>query len=217
MSIEMMLEMLRSAVLNGDEERAKEVARSAVEAGFDPLRAVEEGLSRGLRDLGELFERREVFLPELVIGSEAMKAGLRVLQPVIEKRGDQTENLGRVLIGTVTGDIHDIGKNLVATLLTVEGFEVHDLGVDVSVEDFIENVKELRPDILAMSALLTMSILEQEEVVKKLNEEGLRDSVIVLVGGAPVTQEYAERIGADGYGVDGFEAVRIAKQLTKKQ
>ena len=216
MSEGMLLDELRRAVVDGDEERVAMVAGSAIEAGLDPLRAVEEGLSRGIRDLGELFERREVFLPELVIGAEAMKAGLAVLQPVLERGGRSAEFLGRVVIGTVAGDIHDIGKNLVATLLTVEGFEVHDLGVDVGVEAFVESVRELKPDVLGMSALLTMSILEQEEVVRRLVEEGLRDGVVVLVGGAPVTQEYAERIGADGYGGDGFEAVTITKQLTQK-
>jgi corrinoid protein of di/trimethylamine methyltransferase len=208
--------MLRSAVVDGDESRAVEYAEKALAADMDPAHVIEGGLSEALRSLGDMFERREVFLPELVLGSEAMKASLEVLRPHLGASNKPTGSLGRVLLGTVEGDIHDIGKNLVATLLTIEGFEVFDLGVDVSASVFVEKVRELGPDVVGLSALLTMSILEQEKVVMGLVEAGLRDSVKVLVGGAPVSLEYAERIGADGYGVDGFDAVRKAKELLEK-
>jgi corrinoid protein of di/trimethylamine methyltransferase len=208
--------MLRSAVADGDESRAVEFAEKALAADMDPAHVIEMGLSEALRSLGDMFERREVFLPELVLGSEAMKASLEVLRPHLGASNKPTGSLGRVLLGTVEGDIHDIGKNLVATLLTIEGFEVFDLGVDVSASVFVEKVRELEPDAVGLSALLTMSILEQEKVVIGLVEAGLRDSVKVLVGGAPVSLEYAERIGADGYGVDGFDAVRKAKELLEK-
>jgi corrinoid protein of di/trimethylamine methyltransferase len=205
--------MLKSAIVDGDESRAVEYAEKALAADMDPVQVIESGLSEALRSLGDMFEKREVFLPELVLGSEAMKAGLEVLRPHLGTGKKTAGALGRVLLGTVEGDIHDIGKNLVATLLTIEGFEVFDLGVDVSASVFVEKVRELGPDVVGLSALLTMSILEQEKVVAGLVRAGLRDNVKVLVGGAPVTQEYAERIGADGYGVDGFDAVRKAKQL----
>jgi corrinoid protein of di/trimethylamine methyltransferase len=214
--------MLRGAVVDGDESRAVEYAEKALAADMDPAHVIESGLSEALRSLGDMFERREVFLPELVLGSEAMKASLEVLRPHLGASNKPTGSLGRVLLGTVEGDIHeegdihDIGKNLVATLLTIEGFEVFDLGVDVSASVFVEKVRELGPDVVGLSALLTMSILEQEKVVMGLVEAGLRDSVKVLVGGAPVSLEYAERIGADGYGVDGFDAVRKAKELLEK-
>jgi corrinoid protein of di/trimethylamine methyltransferase len=213
----MLLSMLRGAVVDGDESRAVEYAEKALAADMDPAHVIESGLSEALRSLGDMFERREVFLPELVLGSEAMKASLEVLRPHLGASNKPTGSLGRVLLGTVEGDIHDIGKNLVATLLTIEGFEVFDLGVDVSASVFVEKVRELGPDVIGLSALLTMSILEQEKVVMGLVEAGLRDSLKVLVGGAPVSLEYAERIGADGYGVDGFDAVRKAKELLEKR
>ena len=163
--------------------------------------------------LYEAFGRGEAFLPELVMAGEAMKAAVTTLDPELKKRGTERKMLGKVVIGTVEGDIHEIGKSLVATMLGASGFEVYDLGVDVSIDKLIGTALEVNADIIAMSALLTTTMVKQKEVIEELEKEGLRQRVKVMVGGAPVTRDWVQSIGADGFSEDAIGAVMIAKQL----
>ncbi|MFQ5712373.1 MAG: corrinoid protein [Candidatus Geothermarchaeales archaeon] len=208
------LEELKNAVVNFDVEGAVESARKALEMGIDPVKAIEGGLTKGLRIIGERFEKGELFLMHIVAAAEAARRAIdEVLQPEILKRKAERKVLGRVVIGTVAGDIHEIGKNLVAVMLFIAGFEVFDLGRDVPVEEFVKKAKDVNADIVATSALLSTTLLVQREIIEALEAAGIRDKVKVIVGGAPVTQEWAERIGADGYGADAMEAVSVAKRL----
>jgi corrinoid protein of di/trimethylamine methyltransferase len=166
--------------------------------------------------LGDLFARGEVFLPHLVMGGDAMKAAIAVLEPELAKRQQQRRVLGKVVIGTVAGDIHEIGKSLVATMLSANGFQVFDLGVDVPVSTFVEKAREVEADIVGLSALLTTTMLNQGRVIESLQEAGLREKVKVMVGGAPVSQSWAEQIDADGYSENAIGAVALAKELMGK-
>jgi len=208
------LEEMKNAVVNFDAEGAVESARKALKMGIDPVEAIEGGLTKGLRIIGERFEKGELFLMHIVAAAEAAKRAIDgILQPEILKRKAERKVLGRVVIGTVAGDIHEIGKNLVAVMLFIAGFEVFDLGRDVPVEEFVKKAKDVKADIVATSALLSTTLLVQQEIIQALEAAGIRDKVKVMVGGAPVTEEWAERIGADGYGADAMEAVSIAKRL----
>ncbi len=204
---------LKEAVIAGDRDEAVKIAREVVDKGLDPLEALERGLVAGVLEVGEKWIKEEVFLTDVVMAADAMKAASEVLRPEIVKRGGVVKKLGKVVIGTVAGDIHDIGKSLVALMLEASGFEVIDLGVDVPTETFVEKVRELKPDVLGLSALLTTTMLEQGKVIEALKREGLRDEVKVIVGGAPVTEEWAKSIGADGYAEDAIRAVRLVKKL----
>lgn len=197
---------LIDAVVNFDVEGVRRLAQEVVDKGIDPYEAITEALNEGMRIVGEKYEAKEYFLSELLLAGESMKAALEVLTPHLKAGG--VKAIGKVVIGTVKGDIHDIGKTIVVTLLRSAGFEVVDLGVDVSAERFLEGVREADADILAMSALLTTTMPYMGEVIKKLEEEGLRDKVTVIVGGAPLSEEYAKRIGADLYAADAVEAAR---------
>ena len=208
------LEELKNAVTDFDEEKAVESARKALEMGIDPVEAIEGGLTKGLRIIGEKFEKDELFLMHIVAAAEAARRAIdEVLQPEILKRKAERKVLGRVVIGTVHGDIHDIGKNLVAVMLFIAGFEVFDLGRDVPVKEFVKKAKDVNADIVAASTLISTTLLMQREIIEALEAAGIRGKVKVLVGGAPVTQEWAERIGADGYGADAMEAAGVAKRL----
>lgn len=204
---------LAEAVVEGDAEKSEETAKKTVELGMDPLQVLDEGVIKPLREIGDRFGRGEIFLTDLVMSAEAAKVAMEVLVAEIKRRGREVGYLGRVVLGTVAGDIHDIGKNIVGALLSVEGFEVIDLGADVPTEKFVEKVRELKPNILGLSALLTVTMPVQREVIEALKEAGLRDTVKVMVGGAPVTAEWAEEIGADAYGADAIDAVKKAKKL----
>lgn len=205
---------LAEAVILGDEERARNAAKKAIEMGVDPLKAINDGLMKGMRQVSEDFSNLKVYLPEVMLAAEAMKAALSILEPkILEKK--LTEEKKKVVIGTIQGDIHDIGKNIVALLLKANGFEVYDLGRDVPVDEFIKKAEEVKADIIAASTLLSTSMPYMEDLIKMLNERNLRDKYIVMVGGGPVTREWAKSIGADGYGEDGEEAVKVAKELTK--
>jgi len=207
------LQKLSKAVEEFDADRAKEAAIEAINAGLDPLRAIDEGLAKGIRIIGNLFENKEAFLPELIMAGEAMKAGTQVLMEEIRRRGLSIKKLGTVLIGTVHGDLHDIGKNIVISMLESAGFEVIDLGVDVPAEAFVKKVKEVQPDVLGMSALLTTTAPGQEKVIELLKEYGLRHKVKVIIGGAATSERWANEIGADAYAADAIEAVRKIKTL----
>jgi 5-methyltetrahydrofolate--homocysteine methyltransferase len=175
--------------------------------------AIIDTMVGGMAIVGERFERSEYFLPELVMAGKTMKAGLAIAEPYMKGMEKKARAQGCILIGTMEGDLHDIGKNILATMLQISGFKVHDLGVDVTTDKWIENIKEISPDIVAMSALLLTTREEMKKVIERMKEEGLRENVKVMVGGAPVTDDFANQIGADGYGKDAWEGTRKAVQL----
>ena len=183
---------------------------------IDPLESVERGLSSGMKIIGERFERGVVFLPELLIAADTFNAAMTVLKPAIEKQKKVLEASGRVLLATVKGDIHSIGKNIVATVLETDGFNVIDIGVDQQSLNIIEEAKKNDADVIALSVLMTTSMPGQKEVIDILNELGLRERFKVIVGGGPVTEEWAKKIGADGYGETAFQAVKLIGELVKK-
>lgn len=214
MTVDELLNKLRDAVERGDEEGAEAAAKAALDANINPLDAVEKGLTPGIRYVGEKFEKRELYLPDLMLAARAMEFGMKILAEEIDKQGLEVKYEGRVLLGTVEGDIHDIGKKLVATMLQARGFEVIDLGYDVATSTIVEKVKEFKPDIVGLSAMMTSTMLKQGDVVQALRKEGITD-VKVIIGGASVSEEWAKEIGAAGYGPDAEEAVRLAQQLVK--
>ena len=203
---------LEEAVIIGEPEDAEQYAKQALEENLDPLKCINQGLMPGIQKVGELFSSGEYFLPELIIGADAMKAALDVLEPALVG-GQKREIVGMVVLGTVEGDLHEIGKTLVGTMLTANGFQVVDIGVDQSAEAFLDAIKEHNADIVGASALLTTTMLQQKNLVEALEGAGLRKKVKVLIGGAPVTARYAEEIGADGYAEDAISAVDIAFRL----
>ena len=207
---------LREAMRSYDGEGAADAAKEAVNSGIDPLAALEV-LTEAIREIGERFGAGELWLPDLVGAADTMQKAVPILEEALQAGNRQRESRGIVVIGTVLGDIHDIGKGMVATLLTAENFIVHDLGVNLSAEDFIDGIKEHEPDILAMSALLTTTAPEMKRVIETLETGGVRKKVIVMVGGAAVTQDFAERIGADGYSPTAPGAVKLAKALLSKE
>lgn len=203
---------LAQALIDGEPEDAEDLARQALEQGVDALACINQGLMPGIQKVGELFSKGDYFLPELIIGADAMKMALDVLEPALVG-GQQRDVVGRVVLGTVEGDLHEIGKTLVGTMLTANGFKVTDIGVDQTPEAFIAAIKESNADIVGASALLTTTMLQQKKLVEALEAAGLRDKVKVMVGGAPVTDNYAKEIGADGYAEDAISAVDIAFRL----
>ena len=200
-------------LLKGETETVVTLTEKALGAGVEPLMIINQGLVPGMETAGEKFSRGEFFLPHLLIAAKGMQDAMVLLEPELSLRQETPETLGTVVIGTVHGDIHEIGKSLVGTLLSVNGFAVHDLGVDVPMERFVEKVKETGADILGLSALLTTTMIGQREVIEALVEAGIRDQVKVLVGGSPVTQKWADSIEADGYAEDALRAVDIAQQV----
>lgn len=203
------------AVLEGDSENAAQLARDTLEGGYDILQVIEGGFSVGVRAAGELWEKGEYFLPELAFSAEAMKAAMSILQPELLKTGSG-QTRGRVLIGTVQGDIHDIGKSLVTTMLLANNYEVIDLGANVPHDKFVEEVAAHKPDFLGMSALLTTTMAGQAEVIRRLEAQGLRGGLKVLVGGAPTGKEWSDEIGADGHGESAVAAVHLAERLSEE-
>ncbi len=200
---------MRASIEDYDRDAAAASAREAVAAGLDPVVAVEMGFARPIRELGEAFDRMDIFLPQLVMAADAMKAGMGVLEEAMKASGGTLEKKGVVVLGTVEGDIHDIGKTVVGAMLQANGYEVHDLGVEVPAPRFIQAAGELGADIIAMSALLSTTMLFQRDVLELLQNKGLDKKYFVIVGGAPVTQAWADEIGANAYARDAVEAVKV--------
>ncbi|MCL5070155.1 MAG: cobalamin-dependent protein [Actinobacteria bacterium] len=206
------VQQLRDMVLNFDIDHAEEIAKKSIEDGVDPMDAANT-LTEAIRYIGDRYGKRELFLPDLVCASEVLKKSFPIINEALEKKGGSQASLGKVVIGTVFGDIHSIGKGMVATLLYAAGFKVIDLGINVKGEDFLKTVKEEAADILAMSALLTTTAMEQKKVIEGLKQAGIRDKVKVIVGGSPINQEFADSIGADGYGATAPDSVKVVKRL----
>jgi len=212
-SMDDILERLSTSVIEGNSEAARSAATEALALHLDPLVLIEKGLARGLKEVGRRFECGEMFLMQLILSGEAMKTGVELLKPEMLRQKKQLAASGKFLIGTVEGDIHDIGKSIVAAMLTAEGFDVVDMGVDIPDKVFVEKTKELQPNILGLSALMTTTRTKQMDVIEALRQAGNRNAVKVMVGGATVTPEWAQQIGADGYGEDAIEATKKARQL----
>lgn len=208
------LESIKDAVIEMDPEKTLGDIGKALEAGAAPLDIVEKGLIPGIEVVGAKFKNFEIFLPEVMMSAKAFKEGFEMVAPKLRESG--YEPRGRVVVGAVQGDIHDIGKNIVLALMQGNGYEAHDAGVDVPPQKFVDMVKELKPHVIGMSSLLTTTMSRMRETVELLKKEGLRDSVKVIIGGAPVSAEFAKEIGADGYGEDAGEAVEVVKRLLGK-
>ncbi len=213
---ESILQKLADAVLSFDVDVAKAAAQAALAAGLDPLTALEKGLKVGIDRVGEQFARDELFLPHLLMAADALKAAVSVLETGISRADAAKMKLGTVVVATVKDDIHDVGKNIVSALLAASGFEVHDLGKDVDAEAIVEKAVAVDADIIAASALMTTTLRRQRELIEELEFKGKRKDFWVMVGGGPTTQEWAEKIGADGYGKTAAEAVQVAKTLMQR-
>lgn len=210
---EELFKLMAQSVIDGEMEEAVRLAQEAIKQNIDPLDAIDKGFVVGVNHIGDGFARGEMFLPDLVLAGESMKAALSILEPELTRRGTERQVLGKVVIGTVEGDIHDIGKTLVATMLSTGGFQVFDLGVDVPAEKFIDKAREVNADIVGLSALLTTTMAKQRDVIEALEQAGLRSQMKVVIGGAPVTRDWVEEIGADGFSEDAIGATVLAKQL----
>jgi len=213
MEKEKIFALMSQAIIEGNQEEAVNLAREALELKLDPAEVIEKGYVPGIQKVGELWEKGEYFLPELITSSEAMKAAMAVLEPEIRKLDQGLRARGKVVIGTVEGDIHDIGKNIVASMLQASGFEVFDLGADVKLEKFIEKAEEVKADIIGLSALLTTTMIGQKRLIELLQQLKLRERYKVIVGGAPVTDRWAKDIGADGYAENAVAAVHLVEKL----
>jgi corrinoid protein of di/trimethylamine methyltransferase len=208
-----LFKQMAQAVIDGDDDEATALAQQALEQGVDPLEAINKGYTAGMDVVGEMYSTGDYFLPDLILGGEAMKAALAALEPALKASGQSRQVFGTVVLGSVKGDIHEIGKSLVGSMLSANGFEVYDLGIDIEAEEFVDKAREYSADIVALSALLTTTMLHQRDVIELLAEAGFRDRVKVMVGGSPVTQGWADQIGADGFAEDAAGAVVVAKKL----
>lgn len=210
-----LFQSMTQSIIDGDSDVAAQLAQEAIDLGVDPLEAINQGFVVGVDYVGNQFSCGDAFLPELVMAGEAMKAALKVLEPEMEKSGARRQVHGKVVLATVEGDIHDIGKSMVGTMLSAGGFEVIDLGVDIQTQTIVEKARQLDADIVAVSSLLTTTMARQKEVVGAIEDLGLRSQIKIMVGGAPVTRDWADEIGADGYSEDAVGAVNLAKQLVQ--
>lgn len=215
MSEELYKQMAQS-IIDGDSDLSIELAKKSIELNMHPLETITNGFVVGVNYIGDQFGAGEAFLPELVMAGEAMKAAVAILEPELLKLGEAREIMGRVVLATVEGDIHEIGKTLVGTMLSASGFEVTDLGVDQPADKIISKALEIDAHIIGMSALLTTTMVRQREVIEELDKEGLRPRIKVMVGGAPITRDWVQKIKADGYSEDAVGAVKIAKELVDK-
>jgi corrinoid protein of di/trimethylamine methyltransferase len=208
---------LSMAIIEGDEDKAKEYAHEVLHSQMDPLKAVEQGLSKGMIVLGERFEKGEIFLPDLLIAADAFNRAIEILKPAMEAQKKQVARAGTVLIGTVNGDVHGIGKNIVAVVLEANGFELVDIGVDNPSLKFVEEAEKVKADVIGLSSLMTTTMPYQKEVIDILKEMNLRKKYFVIIGGGPVTKEWADKIGADGYAGSAFQAVEVIKRLLSQR
>ena len=209
--MEQVIELIRDGVLDGNAKQVEAQVKAALEAGIGARTVLDDGLVEAMGEVGTLFEEGEYFVPEMLVAARAMQAGLAILKPLLV--AEDVPPAGRVAIGTVQGDLHDIGKNLVGMMLEGAGFEIYDLGVNVAADKFIESVKNDGVEVIALSALLTTTMPNMQKVIDDLTKAGIRDKVKVMVGGAPVTEAFAEQIGADGYARDASQAATLAKKL----
>ncbi len=208
-----LLSRITTSLVDGDPEGTVAITREALAAGIEPLAIIEGGLVPGMRIVGEKFSCGEYFLPNLIVAANGMKQAMQLLEPELRSRRQALKSPGTVVIGTVQGDIHEIGKSLVATMLAANGFEVHDLGVDVPIDKFVGTVKQTGANLVGLSSLLTTTMVMQKKVIEALASAGVRNQVKVMVGGAPVSRKWAEEIGADGYAEDAVDAVDLAMKL----
>jgi len=215
LSKEELFQKLSEAVMVADSQAVVDAAKQVIEKGIDPVEAIEKGLSKGAIAVGEKFDKMEIFLTGLMMAADAMKAGMDVLLPHVSK--EKIVKKGTVVSGTVKGDIHDIGKNILVALLRANGFDVYDLGVDVSTSKFIEEAEKVKADIITLSALMSSTIGGQKDVIDYLKETGKRENFIVMVGGGPTTREWVEEIGADGWAETATEAIKLASELIEKK
>jgi len=213
MTKEQIFEQLSFSIIKADKEMARQAAREVIEQKMDPVEAIEKGLSRGMEIIGDRFSKMEVFLRELLMAAQTFDAAMEVLEPEIAAQKREVTARGTIVMGTVKGDVHSIGKDIVVTMLRTSGFEVHDLGVDISPLSFVEAAQKNKADIIALSSLMTTTMPGQREVIEVLKEMGLRDQYRVIVGGGPVNQQWADQIGADGYGATAADAVLLARDL----
>ena len=204
---------MAQSIIDGEAEEAEKLAKQAIELGIDPLDAINKGFVVGVDHVGNLFSCGDAYLPELVMAGEAMKTAVNVLEPEMAKQGTERKMLGTIVLGTIEGDIHDIGKTLVGTMLSASGFKVFDLGVDVPVMTLVEKAQAENADIIGVSALLTTTMVRQRDVIEALDDMGLRSTIKVMVGGAPVTRDWVKEIRADGFSEDAVGAVAAAKVL----
>lgn len=212
---EELLKAMAQSIIDGEAEVAADLAKQGIEAGIDPLEAITKGYVLGVNQVGDSYACGNVFLPELVMAGEAMKAAIAVLEPELKRKGTSRKMLGKVVLATVEGDIHEIGKSLVGTMLTAAGFEVYDLGVNVPADRIIAKAEEVNADIVGLSALLTTTMVKQKEVIEAMDKKGLRNKTRVMVGGAPVTSDWVQKIEADGFSEDAISAVNTARALMK--
>ncbi len=215
--IEKLYKDMAQSIIDGDSDISVELAQKSIEMGIPPLDAITKGFVIGVNYIGDQFGAGEAFLPELVMAGEAMKAAVAVLEPELLKLGEAREIMGRVVLATVEGDIHEIGKTLVGTMLSASGFEVTDLGVDQPADKIIGKALEIDANIIGLSALLTTTMVRQRELIEELDKENLRPRIKVMVGGAPITRDWATKIKADGTSEDAVGAVQLAKQLVGKE
>jgi trimethylamine corrinoid protein len=216
MNNEEFLNSVEKAIVEGNKDEAVQLAQRAITEKMDLNEVIEKGYIQGIQKVGKLWEEGEYFLPELIMSAECMKAAMEMMKPELEKAQIDVRSAGKIVIGTVEGDIHDIGKNLVASILSANGFDVVDLGADVKLETFIEKAEEVNADLICLSALLTTTMTGQKKLIEFLKEKGLYGRYKVMVGGAPVNQKWADDIGADGYSENALTAVGAAKNLAEK-
>ncbi|HDR15315.1 MAG TPA: cobalamin-binding protein [Desulfobacteraceae bacterium] len=205
------LEEIKNAIIGGKHDQIEDLVKKAIDSGTDLEELINDGMVAAMDVVGEKYSRNEIYVPEMLVSAVTMKKGLDLVNPLLQ--ADAKESKGKIIMCTVKGDIHDIGKNLVVMMLQGAGFDVIDLGVDLSAERVVEEVKKARPNVLGMSALLTTTMPEIKTVIELLKDQGIRDSIKIMVGGAPVNQEWADKIGADGYGADAGQAVELARRL----
>jgi len=210
---EELFQAMRQSIIDGAPDTARSLAETGMQRGIGPLAAIHEGYVPGMSHVGEQFAQRHLFLPDMVAAAEAMKAAMAVLEPELKRLGTDRPSAGTIVMGTAKGDIHEIGKTLVGTLLGANGFTVHDLGVDVSAEKFAAAAREMRADVVGVSALLTTTMKWQKSVIELFDREGLRPQVKVIIGGAPVTRQWSEEIRADGFAKDAVSAVSLVQKL----